>query len=62
MAMTPEEFAEQMRHIVERSDKPDGIEMEMRHIAMDDAMCDLLTELGYEDGVKIFLDTSKWYA
>lgn len=47
MALTPEEFAECMHDIVERSDNPDGLEMEMRHIAMDNVMCDLLIELGY---------------
>ena len=54
--MTPEEFAEAMKEIAE-SDDP-----ECAHSYMDDLMCQLLDDLGYEEGVKIFLDAEKWYA
>ena len=54
--MTPEEFAEAMKEIAE-SDDP-----ECAHSYMDDLMCQFLDDLGYEEGVKIFLDAEKWYA
>lgn len=53
---TPEEFAEEMRRLI-------NIEFtEDRHIEMDDALCALLISLGYEEGVEIFIDAKKWYA
>lgn len=56
--MTPEEFATEMR---KAQDKHDGDE-ECMHGAMDGIMCDLLRQLGYEEGVNIFEETPKWYA
>lgn len=35
---------------------------EVAHADMDQLMLDLLTELGYEEAVKIFRDQEKWYA
>lgn len=35
---------------------------EVCHCEMDDLMCQVLTELGYGDGVKVFDETPKWYA
>lgn len=35
---------------------------EMCHIEMDDYICDVLRQLGFEDGVEIFMNTPKWYA
>lgn len=59
--MTPEEFATQMRdlyefHYVKNNDE------ELAHGYMDDAMCDLLRQLGYGEGVDIFIKTPKWYS
>ena len=54
--MTPEEFAETMKEIAESEDP------ECAHGDMDDLMCQLLEDLGYEEGVKIYLDADKWYA
>lgn len=54
--MTPEEFAEAMKEIAEGNDP------ECVHSYMDDLMCQLLDDLGYEEGVNIFLDAEKWYA
>ena len=54
--MTPEEFAKEMKNIQEKCDTEDG------HIAMDDLMCKVLCQLGYEEGIKIFVNTGKWYS
>jgi hypothetical protein len=56
--MTPEKFESAMKFLVTafRADS------ETRHIEMDALLCSQLKELGYEDGVKIFKECSKWYA
>lgn len=59
--MTKEEFYHKMlalkeKYIDERDDK------ECFHCYADDLMCDLLIELGYGQGVEVFLDEPKWYA
>lgn len=56
--MTPEEFAETMRKLVEDY----GDDKEMFHVIADGLMTALLVKLGYEDGVKIFINQPKWYA
>lgn len=53
---TPKEFKEQMEIFVRMSD------IERRHIAMDDFMCEVLKELGYADGVNVFYNTNLWYS
>ncbi len=35
---------------------------EIAHIEADDLMCELLTELGYGEAVKIFEEMEKWYS
>lgn len=57
--MNPQEFYEKMKRL--RGDNDDYDE-ELTHDAMDNLMCEVLTELGYEDGVKVFQETDKWYA
>lgn len=39
-----------------------GYDEEIGHIKADYLMCELLTELGYEEAVKIFEEMEKWYA
>lgn len=56
--ISPQKAAEQMRKI--RSDHED--DEEVRHMLMDDFMCEILNNLGYGEVVKIFEDTDKWYA
>lgn len=56
-AMSPEEFAKRMSAIEEQCD-----DEEINHVKGDALMCEVLTELGYGDGVKIFDDMCKWYA
>lgn len=59
--MTPEEFGDKMRDVIEeceeRRDDAEGI-----HYDLDMCMCDLLRELGYGEGVDIFLAQERWYA
>ena len=56
--MTPEEFEQKMRAI---RDDEDG-STETDHVKADGLMCDLLRALGYGEGVKVFVDMTKWYA
>jgi len=49
---TPEQFRDEMRAIVERA----GTDTESAHIKMDEALCRVLRELGYQEGVDIFDD------
>ena len=50
--MTPDEFTDEMIRI--RNECCDDPEIKYRE--MQDFMCDLLVNLGYEEGVDIFLD------
>ena len=62
--MTPEEFYLEMVTLISE-DTPDGCSdpnPEMLHIHMDDLICDLLKELGYEKGVGVFERAPKWYS
>lgn len=54
--LTPNEFVILMRIFADNDDK------ELRHIHMDKLMCDFLSDLGYEEGIKVFKDTDKWWA
>lgn len=53
--MTPEEFEIKMKELQKN-------DTETSHRRMDGLMCELLEELGYEDGIQIFYDTYKWYS
>ncbi|WNF07463.1 hypothetical protein [Brevibacillus borstelensis] len=57
--MTPEQFVEKMREIFPADGDYDE---EDAHIEADTLMLDVLTELGYGDGAKIFRNAPKWYA
>jgi len=59
---TPAEFAEQMRYIQRKGSDDNSNDIEFVHIAMDNAMADLLESLGYSEGVQVFQDTYKWYS
>ena len=54
-ATSKEEFTEKMAEISLG-------DTEGAHWEADRLMCQVLTELGYGDGVKIFEEMSKWYA
>jgi len=54
--MTPKQFAKRMKEI-----RDDG-DIEKAHWEADMLMCQLLQQLGYGDGVKLFTDMPKWYS
>jgi len=56
--MTPKEFADRMREIAKYADD----DTEAAHGNADDLMCQLLTTLGYHEGVQIFVEMPRWYA
>ena len=39
-----------------------GWDEDVAHKKMDDLLCELLTELGFDEIVKVFEAQSKWYA
>ena len=53
--MTPIEFRDKMEEL-------SHLDTERRHIEMDECMWDLLTELGYGEGVEIMSSVTLWYA
>lgn len=55
--MTPEEFKKQMHEIVMLGGDP-----EQAHIEADNLMCELLTSLGYGEGIAVYSAAEKWYA
>lgn len=65
--MTPEEFKTHMENIskdvMELDDQnPDMPSMiEAAHIKADELMCEILTDLGYGEGIEIFKKMEKYY-
>lgn len=55
--ITPEEFAKRMQKLKDLNINY----QEMAHKNMDALMCMVLKELGYGEGVKIYLSTDKWF-
>lgn len=60
LAISPEEFKKYMNDICETT--KGIIREEDVHVLMDNLMCATLKELGYGEGVDIFMNTLKWYA
>lgn len=58
MKTTPEQFKDEMQNLRETM----GGDSEAAHLAMDNAMCRVLVELGYRDGVALFDKQDKWYS
>ena len=56
---TPEQFLAEMENL--RAAFPDPPYTEWAHQPMDDLLCRVLCELGYQDGVKVFMEQDKWY-
>ena len=54
--MDPKDFYTEMVRIVFTENE------EIGHIHADELMCDILTQLGYGDGVKLFEQMEKWYS
>lgn len=61
MAITPEQFKDAMIKY-KRVYSDELKDEEHCHMTMDDLMCETLRDLGYGEGVDIFLKTPKWYA
>jgi hypothetical protein len=71
MTMNPEEFKKKMEETYppdELKDFGDLGKHKMRaynpgstHLLVDSILCDILTDLGYGDGVTIFKGAEKWY-
>lgn len=60
---TPEEFADKMRKIPDfLNDLGIPWDNEDSHMLADQYLCDMLRELGYDEGVDIFEAMKKWYA
>lgn len=56
--MSPDEFRDRMIEIARRAE----YDAEEPHEEADDLMCEILTDLGYGEGVKVFEEMDKWYA
>ena len=67
VTITPEEFRKRMnelsKNVMELDDQnPDMPSMiEAAHIKADELMCEILIELGYEEGIDIFKRMEKYY-
>lgn len=59
--MSPQEFEEKMQDIYNFYEIKNG-DTEASHLQMDGLMCEVLSSLGYEEGVKFFERACKWYA
>ena len=61
--ISPDEFKKKMKAIKIKVDAGFLIlDKEEAHVQMDDLMCEVLSSLGYEEGIEIFQNTGKWYA
>lgn len=56
--ISPESFKATMKLIKNKYED----DWELRHIYMDELLCETLKGLGYGEGVEIFNETSMWYA
>lgn len=56
--MPPDEFREKMIEIANKAE----YDPEKSHGQDDDLMCEILTDIGYGEGVKVFEEMDKWYA
>jgi hypothetical protein len=55
--MTPSEFAEKMREIYGEYYPP-----EEAHVQADKLLCEVLKSLGYDEGVRLFEEATRWYS
>ena len=61
--MTPKEFYERMFDLLLKAkEQSPSYDLEDTHVDADNLMCQLLTELGYGEGVALFKKMPKWYA
>ena len=55
--MTPQEFSERMREIF----PPEGYDPSGAHEVADRLMVDVLIDLGYQEGARVYLDADRYY-
>ena len=62
--ISPEEFYKKMQYYKDLEEKCTSVfyNKEDMHRIMDDLMCEILSSLGYENGIKVFQDAEKWYS
>lgn len=64
--MTREEAVDRLNKLAKDSDEynfgREGVSPEYTHEDADEILCDLLTELGYEDVVEEWRKVIKWYS
>ncbi len=60
--MTPEEFKVKMEALKGKPDNYGFLGIDEAHGEMDEAMCELLIDLGYGDGIEIFRQQEKFYS
>lgn len=67
VTMTPEEFKTHMQKISKNIMELDDLDTDMpsmiedAHIKADELMCEILTDLGYGEGIEIFKKMEKYY-
>ncbi|MBO7451087.1 MAG: hypothetical protein J6U54_12050 [Clostridiales bacterium] len=59
--ISPDEFVSQLKAIKKKWYN-ERIDEEVCHIEMDELLCKTLSSLGYDEGIKLFRTTPKWYA
>lgn len=64
MKASPENFKKQVKKILEKYENGTdwGVDMEMRHLELDELMYSYLCKVGCKDGVDLIRSTPKWYA
>ena len=59
LPITPEDFRDKMKYINYEANHYDA---EMPHVLADNLMCEILSKLGYGEGVELFKDMKRWYS
>ena len=66
MKASPENFTHKVKKILEKYEKEkdeDGyVDIEFRHLELDQLMYDYLTKIGCSEGVELIKKTPKWYS
>ena len=62
--LTPQEFDKKMSKLIDKLNDESNIsyDKEQFHLEADQLLCELLTGLGYHEGIVKFINTPKWYA
>lgn len=60
--MTPEQCRESLKYILHLQEEGVSVDTETNHIDADNALCELLSYLGYDEIVDLYQQVDKWYA